>query len=71
MQVRDRLVPVVCVIAPVLSYILSAHSKEWLGGYVFSFEILIVNGLFTFIGLWLISRPGNEKIGKVIPHDAK
>ncbi|MCU0358621.1 MAG: sodium:solute symporter [Cyclobacteriaceae bacterium] len=71
MQVRDRLVPVVCVIAPVLSYILSAHSKEWLGGYVFSFEILIVNGLFTFIGLWLISRPGTEKIGKVIPHDAK
>ncbi len=70
-QVRDRLVPVACVIAPVLSYILSAHSKEWLGGYVFSFEILIVNGLFTFIGLWLISRPGTEKIGKVIPHDAK
>jgi Na+/proline symporter len=54
-KVRDRLVPVVCVLSPIISYLISMNSKEWLGGYVFSFEILIVNGLLTFIGLWIIS----------------
>ena len=55
-QVKDKLVPFVCVISPVLSYILSLNSKVWLGGYVFGIEILIVNGIITFGGLWLVSR---------------
>ncbi|MBX2964647.1 MAG: sodium:solute symporter [Cyclobacteriaceae bacterium] len=54
-QVRDKIVPVICLLSPVISYILSSHSKEWFNGYVFSFEILVVNGIITFIGLWLIS----------------
>jgi Na+/proline symporter len=54
-KVRDRWVPYVCVLSPILSYILSANSKELLSGYEFGFEILLVNGLFTFIGLWLLS----------------
>jgi hypothetical protein len=55
-QVRDRLVPLVCVVAPILSYILSLNSVAWFSGYVFGIEILIVNGLITFAGLWVISR---------------
>ncbi|GAA4829929.1 sodium:solute symporter [Algivirga pacifica] len=51
----DRLVPLVCILSPVFSYILNANSEELLWGYKFGFEILIVNGLFTFIGLWTIS----------------
>lgn len=54
-NVRDRLVPIVCLLSPAISYLLSVNSKAWFGGYVFSFEILIVNGLITFIGLWFIS----------------
>src|SRR5690606_2698432 len=54
-MVRDRWIPYVCLVSPILSYILSANSKEWLYGYEFGFEILLVNGLFTFIGLWLLS----------------
>lgn len=53
--VRDRLVPVICLLAPVLSYFLSANSEWLLNGYQFGFEILLVNGLITMIGLWLIS----------------
>jgi Na+/proline symporter len=59
-KVRDKLVPIVCVLSPVLSYLISMNSKEWMGGYVFSFEILIVNGLLTFIGLWIISTPAKN-----------
>jgi Na+/proline symporter len=56
-QVRDRLVPVICVVSPILSYILSSNAPQWFGGYVIGIEILIVNGIITFLGLW-VSRRG-------------
>ncbi|MBW6480070.1 MAG: sodium:solute symporter [Bacteroidales bacterium] len=55
-QVRDKWVPVVCVISPLLSYLLSINSEQLLWGYRFGFEILIVNGLITLMGLLLISK---------------
>jgi Na+/proline symporter len=54
--VKDKLVPVICVISPIVSYILSANAEKFFNGYKFSIEILVVNGLITFAGLWLISR---------------
>ncbi|GAA4373888.1 sodium:solute symporter [Hymenobacter koreensis] len=56
-QLTDRLVPWMCVWPPVFCYILNANSKAWLGGYEFGFEILLVNGLLTYLGLLAISRP--------------
>ncbi len=61
-NVRDRLVPFICLISPAISYLLSLNSKIWFSGYVFSFEILIVNGLLTFIGLWMISTPPKKQV---------
>jgi Na+/proline symporter len=55
-QVRDRLVPIVALLSPVLSYLLSVNSEALLWGYRFGFEILIVNGFFTFLGLVLLRR---------------
>ncbi len=66
-QVRDRLVPLVCVLSPVLSYIISSNSATWFNGYVISIEILIINGAITFLGLWLISAKkgkGHPKISE-------
>src|SRR5699024_5860798 len=60
-RIRDRWSPVVCLLAPVLSYILSVNSEQWLNGYKFGFEILLVNGLITFIGLWLLSLGKNKQ----------
>ena len=54
LQVKDKYVPWVAVSSPVLCFLLSEYSKVLLGGYVFGFELLIVNGLFTFIGLFII-----------------
>lgn len=54
-RVKDKWVPVVCVISPILSYLLSLNAETLLGGYKISIEILIINGLITFAGLWLIS----------------
>ena len=55
-QIKDKLAPVVCVLSPIICYILSAHSKEWFNGYVFGFELLIINGFLTFMGLLAIAR---------------
>lgn len=55
-NVRDKLVPFICLASPVLTYIINANSVAWLGGYKFGFELLVLNGAITFIGLLLISR---------------
>ncbi len=54
-------VPLVCVATPVLSYVLSSHSAAWFNGYIISIEILLINGALTFAGLWLISRPQEDR----------
>lgn len=54
-KIRDKWVPLVAVMSPVICYILSNNSYNWIG-YKFGFELLILNGLLTFIGLLIISR---------------
>jgi Na+/proline symporter len=53
---QDKLVPLICILSPILSYFLDLYSKELFNGFQFGFFILIVNGFFTYIGLFLISR---------------
>lgn len=54
-SIKGKMVPLVCVLAPLLSYVLSTNSEAWLGGYKIGLEILVINGLITFAGLWAIS----------------
>lgn len=56
LNVKDNWVPLICIISPIISYILNMYSVELFNGYQFNFEILIVNGLLTFVGLLLISK---------------
>lgn len=62
MNVHDKLVPVVCVLSPVLCYFISYNSVSWFGGYKFGHELLILNGLLTFIGLIIISKKRNVEV---------
>ncbi len=59
--VKDKLVPMVCIVAPIICYILATNSKELLGGYVFSVELILINGLITFMGLLLISKKTDQQ----------
>ena len=52
----DKYVPVIAISSPIISYILNLYSKELFFGYQFGFEILIVNGLLTFVALLLTSK---------------
>ena len=54
--VRDRWVPLICLASPVLTYLVNANSEQWLGGYKFGYELLLFNGLITFLGLYAISQ---------------
>ena len=51
---RDRFVPLICVISPLVCYGLSVIVPR-LTGYQFGYELLMLNGLLTFLGLWLLS----------------
>ena len=57
-QVRDKIIPIIAVLSPILSYIISVNSLKWFG-FEFGFFILILNGLITFLGLILIRRKEN------------
>ncbi len=53
-KVNDKLILLVVLGAPILSYFFKLNSAEWLGGYEPGFEILLINGLLTFLGLLVI-----------------
>ncbi|MDG4714398.1 sodium:solute symporter [Winogradskyella marincola] len=55
-QIKDKLVWIIAIIAPVISYVLNLYSKELFNGYEIGFEILIINGILMFIGMLLIKR---------------
>jgi Na+/proline symporter len=49
-------VPLICIASPAISYLISLNSEAWLSGYKFGIEILMLNGLITFAGLFAISK---------------
>ncbi len=55
-QVRDRWVPLVAVLSPALCLVLDLNSEGWFGGYRFGYELLIMNALFTIIGLTILIK---------------
>jgi solute:Na+ symporter, SSS family len=57
-KVKDKWVPLVCILSPLISYILNIYSENLFWGYKFGFELLILNGAITFCGLWMFRRNG-------------
>ena len=61
-KVNDKLVPIICLLSPLLTYLINESSKIMFSGYVFDNELIIVNGLFTYVGLYLTSSKTTEII---------
>lgn len=55
-SVRGAVIPILAILAPAICYILATHSEEWLGGYRFSYEIILLNAMIMFIGMWIFSN---------------
>lgn len=55
--VRDSLVPYVAIISPVLCFMISWYVSS-VFSYKFGYELLLMNGLLTMLGLYLTRRRG-------------
>src|SRR5258706_1383768 len=51
----EKLLPWTCLAAPVLTYVLKLNSPQIFNGYQIGFEILLINGIITFLGLYFSS----------------
>ena len=49
------LIPLIALLSPILCYILSENSEFLFSGYKFGFELLLINGVLTYFGLFCIS----------------
>lgn len=54
-------VPFIAVLSPLLCYYISINSPVWFNGYIFGNELLIVNGILTFLGLYVVSKSSTEE----------
>lgn len=64
--VKDMWVPLICILAPILTYVVDQNSEAWFNGYKMGFERLIFNGGFTYLCLYLISRRGTASAGETL-----
>ena len=57
-QPNDRLVPYICIVSPLLCYALDIMVQHvW--DYRFGYELLMLNGLLTFVGLYFTRKNPN------------
>lgn len=59
-KVKDKLVPFICLVSPAITFLISENSKTLFFGYVFDNELIIINALITYVGLYLISNSTTE-----------
>ena len=55
-QIKDKLTLWVCLAAPIITYALSTYLEKAEFAYQIGIEVLIINGIITFLGLWLIRK---------------
>ncbi|MND65346.1 hypothetical protein D3C80_567120 [compost metagenome] len=60
MQIKDKLVPYICVASPILSFIIDKNSLSWFG-YTIGFELIVVNALITYLLLLISAKLVNQQ----------
>ncbi len=60
-EVIDKVIPYIALISPILSYFINKYSEILLFGYKFGFELLLVNGFLTVIGMLIFSKKSQYK----------
>jgi Na+/proline symporter len=53
-KTKDKAIPLICVASPVICYLIRHFVFRYFG-YLFGYELLILNGLITFAGLWIMT----------------
>ncbi len=55
-NVKDKLVPWVCIMAPLICFFIDKFQKQIFGSFEIGLELLVINGVITFLGLLMISK---------------
>jgi Na+/proline symporter len=63
--VNDKITPAIAIFSPVACFFLSKYSVQLFNGYKFGFELLLLNGLLTYIGLLIFSKKNQESVNVV------
>lgn len=61
-NVQKEFVPIICIAAPVVCYMLKQNEAKWLGNYKIGTELLIINAALTFLLLLLASKKGHKQV---------
>jgi Na+/proline symporter len=61
LTVHDQFVPIICIISPAICFLISKNAEFIFGKYVLDAELIIINGIITFIGLLIISKKAVEQ----------
>jgi Na+/proline symporter len=59
-QIRSKYLVWILLLSPILCWTLDKWGVNLLGGYQFGYELLIINGALTFLGLWMIRIPNHQ-----------
>jgi Na+/proline symporter len=59
---NDKMTPVIAVLSPIACFFLSKYSVELFNGYKFGFELLLLNGLLTYVGLYIFSKKNPKTV---------
>ena len=62
---NDKYVPYICIASPLICLAMDWLFKHYVG-YSFSYEMLMINGLLTFAGLWFVTKRGTITAKKTI-----
>ncbi len=55
-KVLDKATPIICILSPLLTFWIVENSELLFGNYKFDVELIILNGLITFVGLLMFSK---------------
>lgn len=61
LTVHDKFVPIICILSPAICFLISKNAADIFGNYVLDAELIIINGIITFIGLLIISKKAVEQ----------
>ena len=65
-HLRSQWVPLVCIISPVLCFLLDKYQEYFFGSFHIGLELLLINGIFTFLGLLIISQKAVGENGRTL-----
>ncbi len=64
-KIWDKGVLLVSILSVALTYIINYYSSTWFNGYIFGYELLILNGLISFTGLFLLKKRTKKPLTSV------